>query len=441
MIEASYHFPKNFLWGTATAAHQVEGQNQNNWSEWEKEPGHITDGSRSGNASGWWRGEWKKDFERAATTGQNAHRLSVEWSRVQPTQDTWDEKALVVYQKMTKKLVELKMTPVITLHHFTDPLWFREKGGWESKDSPHLFESFVRKVVNALKPFVNFWITVNEPNVYSVMGYLFGMYPPGRSEIKATVTVFANLMRGHALAYHAIHGLQPEAKVGFSIHHAPMHPAHAWSPIDQILARFFDWNWNEAWPRTIQTGIFRFFLHPFKIPEAKGAMDFLGVNYYNRQFVSFAPKNKDTLFANIDLAKDVQPSKSRNFANDPVGMFETMKWAHSFGLPVYITENGIEDEADALRPRMLVENVHQVWRATNFNWNIKGYFHWSLVDNFEWLSGWTQRFGLWGLNNQTQERIKRKSAEIYEAICKENGITSAMVQKYLPECYKTLFPA
>jgi beta-glucosidase len=440
MIEASYHFPKNFLWGTATAAHQVEGQNQNNWSEWEKEPGHIADGSRSGNASGWWQGEWEKDFERAGATGQNAHRLSVEWSRVQPTPDSWDEKAMAIYQKMTEKLLGLKMTPVITLHHFTDPLWFREKGGWESKDSPQLFETFVRKVVTRLKPYVNFWITVNEPNVYSVMGYLFGFYPPGRTNIQATGNVFANLLRGHTLSYHTIHSLQPEAKVGFSIHHAPMHPAHAWSPFDQVLARFFDWNWNEAWLRSVQTGVFKFFLNPIKIPEAKGAMDFLGVNYYNRQFVSFAPTSKDTLFASIDLAKDAQPSKSRDFANDPKGMFETMKWAHGFGLPVYITENGIDDEADTLRPRMLVENLHQVWRATNFNWNIKGYFHWSLVDNFEWLSGWTQRFGLWGLNIRTQERTKRKSAEIYEEICKENGITSGMVQKYLPECYKTLFP-
>ena len=297
MVEASFHFPKDFFWGTATAAHQVEGQNKNNWSEWEKEPGRIADGSRSDNASGWWQGEWEKDFERAAATGQNAHRLSVEWSRVQPTADTWDEKALVVYQEMVKKLVDLKMTPVITLHHFTDPLWFRDMGGWESKDSPRLFETFVRKVVTSLKPYVNFWITVNEPNVYSVMGYLFGQFPPGRSDIKATGIVFANLLRGHTLAYHTIHSLQPEAKVGFSIHHAPMHPVHSWSPFDTLLARFFDWNWNDAFPRTIQTGVFRFFLHSVKIPEAKGAMDFLGVNYYNRQFVSFAPKSKDTLFA------------------------------------------------------------------------------------------------------------------------------------------------
>jgi beta-glucosidase len=440
MIEASYHFPNNFLWGTATAAHQVEGKNKNNWSEWEKTPGRIVDGSCSDNASGWWQGRWKEDFERAAATGQNAHRFSVEWSRIQPTPDTWDEKALLVYQKMAKKLVDLKMTPFVTLHHFTDPLWFRDKGGWESKESPVLFEKFVRRVVSVLSPYVKFWITVNEPNVYSVMGYLLGINPPGKSSAKATRTVFANLMRGHALAYHAIHSMQQDAKVGFSIHHAPLHPAHKWSPLDRIYSRFFNWNWNDAFPRTTQTGVFRFFFSLTRIPEAKQSMDFLGVNYYNRQFVSFTPRNKDTLFARIDPAKDAQPSRSRNFANDPAGMFETMKWARDFGLPIYITENGIEDEEDILRPRMLVENLHQVWRAANFNWNIKGYFHWSLVDNFEWLAGWTERFGLWGLDIHTQERVKRKSAEIYEAICKENGITSAMVQEFVPESFNILFP-
>jgi beta-glucosidase len=121
-------------------------------------------------------------------------------------------------------------------------------------------------------------------------------------------------------------------------------------------------------------------------------------------------------------------------------MFDALKWAKQFDLPIIITENGIEDEADGLRPRYLVENIHQMWRAVNFSYPIKGYFHWTLVDNFEWASGWTQRFGLWGLDLNTQVRFKRKSADLYAAICKENGLSSEMVQRYAPEVFNKLFP-
>jgi beta-glucosidase len=142
MPQASYHFPRGFLWGTATAAHQVEGNNTNNqWWKWEQD-GHA-DGT-SGLACDWWGGRWKEDFDRAAEGGQNAHRFSVEWSRIQPTPDTWDENALEHYRNMLRGLKERGMTPMVTLHHYSDPLWFYEMGGWEHKDAVTLFEKFVR---------------------------------------------------------------------------------------------------------------------------------------------------------------------------------------------------------------------------------------------------------------------------------------------------------
>jgi beta-glucosidase len=129
-------------------------------------------------------------------------------------------------------------------------------------------------------------------------------------------------------------------------------------------------------------------------------------------------------------------------ANIPEGMFDSIRWAVKTypGLPILITENGIEDADDSLRPRYLVQHLHQVWRAVNFNWPVRGYFHWSLVDNFEWERGWSQRFGLWALDVENQKRTKRRSADLYMEICKENGITSGMVEKYCPEAYGKLFP-
>jgi beta-glucosidase len=171
-VQATYHFPRGFLWGTATAAHQVEGNNINNqWWKWEQE-GHTK--GTSGLAADWWGGRWKEDFDRAAEGGQNAHRMSVEWSRIQPTPDTWDEDALERYRAMLRGLRDRGMTSLITLHHFSDPLWFYEMNGWENEQSPALFEKFVRKTVEALKEYCTLWCTINEPNVYALLGYVVG---------------------------------------------------------------------------------------------------------------------------------------------------------------------------------------------------------------------------------------------------------------------------
>ena len=199
MAHASFLFPQGFLWGTATAAHQVEGNNtNNNWWAWEQHPGRILNGHKSGLACDWWGGRWREDFDRAAETAQNAHRFSVEWSRIQPTPDQWDEEALERYRDMLRGLLERKMTPMVTLHHFTDPIWLEEKGGWESREVVGYFEKFVRKTVEALKPYVTWWCTINEPNVLAASAYASNLFPPGRHNLNAAFRVMANQTRAHA---------------------------------------------------------------------------------------------------------------------------------------------------------------------------------------------------------------------------------------------------
>ena len=194
MAKATIQFPRGFLWGTATAAHQVEGQNKNNnWYAWE-EAGNTE--HKSNLACDWWSGRWKEDFDRAAETGQNAHRLSVEWSRIQPERDRWDNSALERYREMLRGLNERNMTAMVTLHHFTDPLWFMELGGWESNEAPQLFADFVGRAVEAFKEYTNLWVTINEPNVYAYSGYVAGLFPPGKktstSPSKSWKTWFAD---------------------------------------------------------------------------------------------------------------------------------------------------------------------------------------------------------------------------------------------------------
>ena len=440
MPTAAFHFPRGFLWGTATAAHQVEGSNtNNNWWKWEQE-GHTA--NKSNLADDWWGGRWKEDFDRAVEGGQNAHRLSVEWSRIQPAPDRWDEDALERYRAMLRGLRERNMTAMVTLHHFTDPLWLAELDGWESPEAATHFEKFVRKTVEVLKEYVNLWCTINEPNVYALEGWVDRKFPPGKSDLKLAMKVEANLLRGHAAAYHAIHELQPEARVGFAHHHRPMVPRYPWFPLDVLERNIHFSAISTVFPSALASGVMRTPIGNARIPEARGTQDFLGLNYYSQDTVAFDLRQPGELFGRRYYPKDSDLAEGGMNANIPEGLFTSLRWAvKTFpNLPILITENGIEDARDTLRPRYMAGHIHQVWRAVNFTWPVKGYFWWSLVDNFEWERGWTQRFGLWELDEATQVRRKRPSADLYARICRENALSSDLVATYAPELLPSLFP-
>jgi beta-glucosidase len=440
----TYHFPKGFLWGTATAAHQVEGNNtNNNWWKWEQD-GHTN--GRSGLACDWWGGRWREDFDRAAETGQNAHRFSVEWSRIQPAPDRWDEDALEKYRAMLRGLKERGMTPMVTLHHFSDPLWLGEMQGWETEAVIPLFAKFVRKTVEALKEYCTLWCTLNEPTGYVLNGYSaggVGHFPPGKNNLRLAMQVQANLIRGHAAAYRMIHEIQPEARVGFAHHYRSIAPQVPWSPLDKFIARNIFNGINLGFASALSGGSMLSPLGSVRIPEAKGTLDYFGFNYYTRNYVAFDLSKPASLFGRVFYRKGAELSDNGFLANEPDGMFEGLKWVVRMfpNLPIIVAENGVECPDDHMRPRYIAQHIHQMWRAVNFNWPVKGYFHWSLVDNFEWDLGWTMRFGLWELDPETQKRTKRPSADLYAAICKENALSSDMVSKYCPDVFEKLFPS
>jgi len=441
MPQATYHFPRGFLWGTATASYQVEGNNTNNqWWKWEQE-GHTQ--GNSGLACDWWGGRWREDFDRAAESGQNAHRFSVEWSRIQPAPDKWDETALDKYRLMLRGLRERGLTAMVTLHHFTDPLWLTEQGGWETEEIARLFEKYVRKTVEAFKEYTTLWCTINEPNVYALSGYADGAFPPGLNDLRRAVRVEAALLRAHAAAYRAIHELQPEARVGYALHYRPMVPRNPWSPLDALMRNLRYSGINLAFPSAISTGVLRSPVGNISVPEAKSTQDYFGLNYYTVDTIFFNIRKAAVLFTDSGFSKGADMSDNKYLANVPQGLYDSLKWAVHIhpNTPIIVTENGVECADDHLRPRYLAQHIHKLWRAVNFNWPIKGYFHWSLVDNFEWERGWTQRFGLWALEVESQKRTKRPSADLYAAICRENGLSSEMVEKYCPEVFENIFPS
>jgi len=441
MPSAIYNFPRGFLWGTATSSHQVEGNNKNNnfWA-WEHEPGRIIKDHKSGLACDWWGGRWREDFDRIVESGQNAHRFSIEWSRIQPTPDRWDEDALDHYRQMLRRLQEHKITPMITLHHFCDPLWISELGGWENEAIVDHFGSYVEKSVEALSEYNNLWVTINEPNVLAIYAYLFGLFPPGKKDIRLLGKVHSNLVKAHSTAYQIIHRLQPTARVGIATNYRSAKPSKSWNPLDRFMVGLMSAVFNNAVPRALQDGVLRMPWSRTRIPEAKGTQDFLGLNYYSRDIVAFSLLHPEQAFMRTYFRPDAELSTTGFIANEPQGMFEALKWGLQFKVPIIVTENGIEDEDDRVRPSYLLQHLHQIWRAVNFNWPVKGYFHWTLVDNFEWERGWTQRFGLWELDVDTQARRKRPSVDLYAAICKDNCISSDVVQQYAPQIYEQLFP-
>ena len=331
---------------------------------------------------------------------------------------------------------------MVTLHHFTDPLWLGELKAWEKSSVVPLFEKFTVKVVKALKDYCSLWCTFNEPNGYALEGYVRGNYPPGKTDLKLGVQVQANMVRAHAAAYYAIHRLQPDARVGYALHFRPQVPSHSWSPLDRLMRSIRFTGINLAFPSAISTGTLVSPIGRMSIPEARGTQDYFGLNYYFVDTVAFDLRNRAELFSRSFFSKGTDVSDAGTNANIPEGFTWSIKWVvKAFpNVPILVTENGIEDGSDRIRPRYIAQHVHAMWRAVNFNLPVRGYFHWSLVDNFEWVYGWNQKFGLWGLNPETQERTKRPSADLFSEICRENGLSSSMVEKYCPEVYEKIFP-
>jgi beta-glucosidase len=441
MINAIHNFPDQFLWGTATSSHQVEGENRNNdWWDWEKKPGRIINGHTSNKACGWWEGRWKEDFDLASSAGQNAHRMSIEWSRIEPDPGRWDKDALGYYRQILQGALDRGLKPVVTLHHFTNPMWLVDKGGWLNAEVVTQYEKYVRKVVHSLKDLVKIWVTINEPNVFAIEGYLEGLFPPGKKELKTTFQVINHLVLAHAAAYHAIHEIDPSASVGISHYYRGMAPSKPGNPMDRLVAGIRDRNFNDIFPRAVHEGVLRYLGRRIKVPQAVKTQDYFGLDYYTSELVRFDLFSPQLLFSKGSFPEEAVLSGTGFIMDAPQGFWKALTYAHNFNLPIFVMENGVEDASDRMRPQYLAHHIHQVWRAVNFNWYVMGYFYWTLVDNFEWERGWTQRFGLWELDIETQERRKRTSADFYAEICKSNGLSSEMVAKFAPEILDEMFP-
>ncbi len=400
-----------FLWGTATSSHQVEGGNFNNdWWLWEKD-GKIKTGDSSHPSCDHYH-LYKEDFKLIKFLNNNSYRFSIEWSRIEPEEGKFDEKEIEHYIDMLKELKKLEIEPILTLHHFTIPIWLYKKGGFLNENFPKYFGRFVKQVLPYFKDYTKIWITINEPVIIPVLGYIFGWWPPGEKNTKKAYKVAKNLILSHLEAYKVIKGEQSDSLVSIAHNMELFYPAKNFF-LDKLIANYITNLFNFKFLDALIEGVIK---KPFGnndfISDLKNSIDFIGVNYYTRAFVEFHPfkifnekKRKDAILTDF------------GYEYYPEGIYEILMSLKKYDKKVLITENGIADREDKLRGEFLMKSVNGVKRAVNDGVKVFGYMYWSLMDNFEWLEGYSMKFGLFEVDFKTLERKPRKSAYIYKDLC------------------------
>lgn len=431
-------FPADFSFGAATAAHQVEGGNdKSDWWDFEGEPGRIKDGSRSGAACEHYS-RFRDDIGLLRALSLTSYRFSVEWARVEPEPGRIDGAALDHYAEVADACLSQGIEPWVTLYHFTLPRWFAARGGWLSSDAPSAFGRFSRAVARALGGRVARWVTINEPVVYLYHGLLAGIWPPGLKNPRAMALAGRSLVKAHFEAVRAIRdaeerasGARAPSSIGLATHLRVFDPAREGNFFDRAAAAIQDAIFNWSFLDSVHRGRL---MPPFGVGEALAAPlpghDFLGVNYYTRGRVRFDVARPGELFGAQETTLGA-PVNDLGWEIYPEGIRRAVGEAHRrYGLPVWITENGIADAADSMRAGYLVSHLDQILRSIREGVPIKGYFHWSLMDNFEWAEGFTPRFGLYAMDYPTQARSLRPSGELYGRIAAARALPSELLERY-----------
>lgn len=376
-------FPDGFYWGAATASYQVEGGIDNN--DWAK-AGREGKVPKAGMADDHYR-RFEEDFDIAKTLGHNAHRLSIEWSRIEPKEGRFNEKEIEHYRRVLEALRERNIEPFVTLWHFTLPEWLSEKGGIELEDFPKYFSRYCKYVVKNLKDRCIHWSTINEPIILASNGLLRGIWPPFKKKrLFRFLNTSQRLAQAHNDAYTKIKRVQPDADVSIVKDNIYFHANR--NPLNRALALFMNWFWN----RRFLNMVYR-------------QCDSIGLNYYFHH--EFGGKK---LYPKTDFGKDIYPE----------GIYHTLMELLRYKLPVIIAESGLADAQDKYRAEFIREHLRWCHRAITDGVSLRGYMHWSLLDNFEWAKGYAMRFGLVEVDYVTQKRTIRPSARVYKEICEKN---------------------
>ncbi len=406
-------FSKDFLWGASTASHQVDGDSHNQWSEWEQAQAEQL--ARTAEKQLSWLPSWERiaktatspenyisgrgvehyeryetDFDLLSQLGMNSFRFGIEWSRLEPEEGVWDERAIAHYHAYFRALKSRGITPVVTLWHWTMPVWFTDMGGFEKRRNLRHFERYVQKIIELFGEDMPYVITLNEPNVYTILSYGTGIWPPQRKNPLLALRVYRNLAEAHRRAYQIIKQTRAGIQVGIAAQLGDMRPKNAKNPINHAVVglRQYAWNW--------------WFLNRIRRQQ-----DFIGLNYYFTEYIDSFGRIKNPPAPLSDLGWYMEPSGIESLLQNV--------WRR-YKLPVIVTENGLADEADAHRSWWITETIAALQRAQDAGVDLRGYLHWSLLDNFEWAYGWWPKFGLVAVDRHTMQRTIRPSAKVFAQI-------------------------
>ena len=407
-------FPNGFLWGAATSAHQVEGGTKNDWTEWEKTNAERLAKEAKTKWQPWQQEQFPEmfesqnyisgracdhfnhfheDFDIAKSLGHNAHRFSIEWSRIEPEEGKFDEKEIKHYRQVILALRARGLEPFITLWHWTMPVWFVEKGGFQKNNNIKYFVRFCKMIVEKFKDEIKFWIVLNEPEIYAGNSYLKGTWPPQKKNFISYFFVMRNLIKAHREVYKKIKKINLDIQVGVAKNNIYFE-ACGDRYVNSFLKKIIDWWWNF------------YFLN-----QIKNQQDFIGLNHYFHNRIDYGFNKNDNKKIS-DLGWELYPE----------ALFFVLKDLKKYNKPIYITENGLADAIDKNREWFIKESLKNIYKAISEGVNVRGYFYWSLLDNFEWDKGFWPRFGLVEIDYQTMERKIRPSAQEYAKICKNNEL-------------------
>ncbi len=388
-------FPRSFEWGAGTSAHQFEGDNTNSdWWAFEQ-TGAIARGEVSGKATDLYH-RFAEDFSIARSLNLNAIKLSVEWARVEPEPGRFDEAALRHYEEVVESLASSGLEPFVVLHHFTSPLWLERYGWWEGRETALRFAAYSTVVAERLARWVRYWMPINEPLLLALQGYGLGAWPPRiKGGILKARKVSQRLVDAHRLSRDAIRSVRPDAQVGAAVNTVELVRAGD-SAREKALHRLVDWvaNW-------------------WFLDKTAGASDFVGVQYYSRLLAT-------QLIRGAGLAEGEAGLEGTTDLGWPIyseGLYRVVREAAKrYECPIYITENGLADADDSRRAPFIVDHLAWLHRAMREGVDVRGYFHWALTDNFEWLEGFEPRFGLVAVDYTDLSRTVRPSARVYAEI-------------------------
>lgn len=430
-------FPKTLLFGSATAATQIEGGDLNsNWYHWSL-AGKIANNESSIVAADHYN-RVDEDIQIMKTMHHEIYRMSIEWSRIEPEEGVWSEEGIKHYQDEIKSLLRAGIQPLVTLHHFSHPEWFEKLGQWTNKKSVMYFERFTKKVIEAIGQDVNEYCTINEPNVFVNDTYMDGKYPPGhKDDIKSYFKASKNLIIAHLTVYQLIHKMRADmgyddTRVGMALHIAYFETKGK-NALTKLSKKMMDYSFHKLFLNGMVEGHLTFPIGT-GYPKGKGVFsDFIGINYYSRHLIH-SSLNPASLFGEVKVEEGLQDDKVNDLGWEiyPEGLYKVCKQNYeSYNLPIYITENGIPDETDSKRAKFIYDHMIEIKKLINDGVPIERYYHWSLLDNLEWNDGFGPRFGLVEVDYETLERRIRESGHFYGELCKNKEITQTMINNYL----------